>query len=208
MNVVVFPGLDGTSLLPREFATLANARVIEYPREVLSYDALAERAIAQMPERPVIIGESFGGAIAVLVAARLNAAALVLCNSFIVSPAPRALGLLPMMIPPEWLLAWLMTDGSREKAKMLRETINSLPREVLTSRLRMALSVDVRKALAATSMPLLDLRSRGDRIVGARNRSAVLRERPDAVTTTVDGPHALLFSEPAIAWEAIRHFIC
>ena len=214
MTFVIFPGLDGTSLLLREFAALADALVIEYPRdEVLSYDALATRAIAQMPEHPVIIGESFGGAIAVLVASRVSARALILVNSFIVPPLPRALAWLPIATllrvqPPESLLAWWLAGGSRERARLHREAVSSVSREVLASRIRMALSVDVRKELQSTTMPLLDLRSRGDRLVGARSREAVMNARPDATTADIDGPHALLFSEPQPAREAIRDFIC
>jgi pimeloyl-ACP methyl ester carboxylesterase len=213
MSVAILPGLDGTSLLLREFATLANARVIEYPRdEVLSYGALTDRAIAQLPERPVIIGESFGGAIAVRVAARVPAQALVLVNSFILPPLPRVLARLPIAAllriqSPELLLAWWL-DGSRERAHLHREAVNSVSREVLASRMRMALSVDVRRDLEATKMPLLDLRSRGDRLVGVRSRDAVMKARPDAVTATIAGPHALLFSEPAVSWDAVRRFIC
>ncbi|MEA2568056.1 MAG: pimeloyl-[acyl-carrier protein] methyl ester esterase [Acidobacteriota bacterium] len=207
MTFVIFPGLDGTSLLLREFTALADALVIEYPRdEVLSYDALAARASGQLPERPVIIGESFGGAIAVLVASRASAQALVLVNSFIVPPLPRALAWLPIATllriqPPESLLAWWIADGSRE-------AVSSVSREVLASRIRMALSVDVRKELESTTMPLFDLRSRGDRLVGTRSREHVIKARPDARTAVIDGPHALLFGEPAAAWDAIRRFIC
>jgi pimeloyl-ACP methyl ester carboxylesterase len=214
MTFVIFPGLDGTSLLLREFATLADALVIEYPRdEVLSYDALAMRATGQLPERPVIIGESFGGALAVLVASRVSARALVLVNSFILPPLPRALVWLPIATllrvpPPKFLLASWMVDGSRERARLHREAVRSVSREVLASRIRMALSVDVRKELESTTMPLLDLRSRGDRLVGARSREHVIEARPDARTADIDGPHALLFGEPAGAWDAIRRFIC
>jgi pimeloyl-ACP methyl ester carboxylesterase len=213
MTFVIFPGLDGTSLLLREFATLADALVIEYPRdEVLSYDALATRAMAQLPEHPVIVGESFGGAIAVLVASRVSARALVLVNSFILPPLPHALAWLPIATllrvqPPPSLLAWRM-DGSRERARLHRDAVNSVSREVLASRIRMALAVDVSSKLESTTMPLLDLRSRGDRLVGARSREAVIKARPDAATADIDGPHALLFGEPAAAWEAIRDFIC
>ncbi|MCU1228330.1 MAG: putative BioH protein [Acidobacteria bacterium] len=213
MSIVILPGLDGTSLLLREFATIADALVIEYPRdEVLSYDALTDHAIAQLPERPVIIGESFGGAIAVRVASRVSAQALVLVNAFILPPLPRVLARLPIAAllriqPPEVLLAWWL-DGSRERARLHREAVNSVSREVLASRIRMALSVDVRRELEATKMPLLDLRSRGDRLVDARSREAVIKARPDAITATIAGPHALLFSEPAAAWDAIRRFIC
>lgn len=200
MPIVILPGLDGTSLLLRDFTTLSGAHVIEYPREILSYDDLATYAAKHVPQGAILIGESFGGAIATLVASRVDAAALVLVNSFVVPPLPRVLARLPLATllrfdPPRWL----MDVGS---------AIRSVPREVLASRIRMALSVDVRREFAGTTMPLLDLRSRAARLVNLRRRRAVLRARPDARVVDIDGPHTLLFSNALGAWEAIRSALC
>jgi pimeloyl-ACP methyl ester carboxylesterase len=203
-TIAILPGLDGTSLLLREFAALANAIVVEYPRDrVMSYDELAAHAIAQLLERPILIGESFGGAIATLVASRIDAAALVLVNSFIVPPLPRVFGRFPFFIPPEWLLAYFL-GGKRGH----RAAIQSVRRDVLASRIRMVLNVDVRAALASTTMPLVDLRARGDRLVNHRSRRAVIAARPDAKLLEVDGPHALLFGNASAAWEAIARAVC
>ena len=203
-TIAILPGLDGTALLLREFDTLADATVIEYPRDrVMSYDELATHASERLPPRPILIGESFGGAIATLVASRIEVAALVLVNSFVVAPRPRIFARLPFFIPPEWILAWFLGGGKGHRA-----AIQSVRRDVLASRVRMALNVDVRAELAATRAPLIDLRSRGDRLVARRSREAVIAARPDAKLLEIDGPHALLFGNAAPAWESIRRAVC
>jgi pimeloyl-ACP methyl ester carboxylesterase len=210
MNLVLLPGLDGTSRLVADFCGLSGARVIEYPQREMTYPALADHAIALLPERPVLIAESFGGAIGVLIASRVPVEALVLCNSFVLPPLPRVLSWLPLATMarvnvPETILAALMTSGS--DARLVRGVVGELPPRVLGSRIRAALSVDVRRELATTRMPLLDLRSDRDRLVRRRARHAIVAARLDARTAETRGPHTVLTTEAAAAWEVIRAFL-
>jgi pimeloyl-ACP methyl ester carboxylesterase len=176
MNLVLLPGLDGTSRLVADFCGLSGARVIEYPQREMTYAALADHAIALLPERPVLIAESFGGAIGVLIASRVPVEALVLCNSFVLPPLPRVLSWLPLATMarvnvPETILAALMTSGS--DARLVRR----------------------------------DLRSDRDRLVRRRERHAIVAARPDARTAETRGPHTVLTTEAAAAWEVIRAFL-
>jgi len=126
----------------------------------------------------------------------------VLVNSFIVTPLPRVFARLPFFLPPEWLLTFFL-GGKRSH----RAAIQSVRRDVLGSRIRMALNVDVRAALASTTRRVFALRARGDRLVN-RSRRAVITARPDAKLLEVDGPHALLFGNALAAWEVISRAVC
>lgn len=97
-TLVLLPGLDGTGGL---FAPLLNVmpagvirRVISYPpSERLSYDALLGLIEGQLREEPgvVLVAESFSGPLALRYASEHlgRVRAVVLCASFVRSPAPR-----------------------------------------------------------------------------------------------------------------------
>ena len=76
-TLVVLPGLDGTGLLTTPLLDALTARgvpaqVLRYPQEgPQDYATLAARVRLQLPETPfVLLGESFAGPLAVLLAAQ------------------------------------------------------------------------------------------------------------------------------------------
>src|SRR5262245_59806871 len=117
-RIVVFPGLHGTDELagpllqqiPPKFCPL----VVQYPKiGPQTYDALLESVSRDIPrEEPMIlIAESFGGPLAIRYAAvnSDSVRGMVLSASFIQSPMPRWMGLLPIqtlfsMGHPPWAI--------------------------------------------------------------------------------------------------------
>ena len=88
---MLLPGLDGTGKLFANFLAVLpptiEARVIDYPTdEPLTYEQLELRVRAALPsDRPfVLLGESFGGPIAIRIAASPppGLAGLILCGTF------------------------------------------------------------------------------------------------------------------------------
>lgn len=214
MTLVVLPGLDGSGRLVREFARIADAHVITYPQDrVLSYRELADHVAAHLPRgRCTLIAESFAGPLAVHVVSRseVDVDCLAFCNSFVAPPLPRALRVLPLTTlariqAPDWILSILLggTDLRERRAAM-----GEAHARVLASRIRMALTEDVRAMLAATTLPVVDVRSHGDHFLPRKAaRRKVLAARPDATTADAVGPHALLFARPEEAWEVLRSAI-
>ena len=97
VTLVLLPGLDGTGLLfgPLVAALPAGLRaaVVRYPVDrSMGYAELAASAAEQLPqgERFVLVGESFGGPLAMILAAGRPAGlvGLVLCATFVTSPRP------------------------------------------------------------------------------------------------------------------------
>ena len=76
MEVVVLPGLDGTTVLLAPFLAALQGRgvpasAVGYPGDrPLDYDALEPLVRAQLPRTPfVLLGESFSGPLAIRIAA-------------------------------------------------------------------------------------------------------------------------------------------
>src|SRR5262249_21163064 len=97
VSLVLLPGMDGTGVLFQPFITSlgtgVNARTIRYPNEKqLDHAELASFARSTLPSgMPVVlVGESFSGPVAVLLAAESgwDVRAVVLCASFVRNPRP------------------------------------------------------------------------------------------------------------------------
>lgn len=90
--IVLLPGLHGTADLFEDFVRAApsgyDPRPLEYPvDERLGFRELGERLATSLPDEPfLLLGESFGGGVALHLAER--AAGLVLTATFASSPAP------------------------------------------------------------------------------------------------------------------------
>jgi pimeloyl-ACP methyl ester carboxylesterase len=110
----MLPGMDGTGDLfkpllescPEEF----EAVVLSYPRDRhADTEELVDLIRRHLPEdQAVLVAESFSGYLAIRVAATfpLKIKALILCNAFLRSPAPRLARLFPWSLmmrrkPPE-----------------------------------------------------------------------------------------------------------
>jgi pimeloyl-ACP methyl ester carboxylesterase len=218
---VLLPGLDGTGLLFRPFIQAAPSGwccdVIRYPdRSDWIYHDYAAFVLDHLPAgEHLLLGESFSGPVATLVAAgrRPGLLGMVLCCSFVLRPAWRGLRYLPWSWlldraePPVALAALL---GGRRMAGQVAESIAEagclVRAETRAARMREVLKVDVRGCLEGSDVPLLDLRGSQDRLVPSRCGRHVLRARPDAMVLRVAGPHLLLQVAPEACWRAIEAF--
>lgn len=218
---IVLPGLDGTGLLLQPFAAalraLGDVEIRRYPMHGPQDYASLAAAMAPPGAGDVLVAESFGGPLAIALAARSAQAprALVLCASFATAPRPRLrpwaplLRSLPSLRPLRRLAAALLFGrrSTTELNEALGQVLATVPPAVLRARLQAALSVDGTAPLRALRCPLLYLRANADRLVPAMAAAAIARLRPDAACVDLDAPHGMLQTVPQAAVEAIAQFL-
>lgn len=215
---VLLPGLHGTVDLFTRFVVAAPTgfplRCQPLPMEkARSYSELAEWVRDRLPPEPVVlIGESFSGPLALLVADQCpRVRGVVLIASFVEPPLPGFLAHAPAFLwnrsPPTALVSALLTGGDRMLAEEIRLTLATVSGVALASRAAAALNVDIRAELERYSRPLLYLRATGDRIVGARSAARVHTLKPSALVVPIEAPHMLLQCRPTEAWSHIKSFI-
>jgi len=203
MNVIVLPGLDGTGDLLVPFANVSGARIVSYPPDrELTFDEYVALAAREVDRDTILVAESFSGPVAVRIAAGKEVRALVLVSSFVTPPLPRLLRALPLATlariqAPDWLLSyWMLSPyATKESVRAFREAIGRVEPRVLASRMRIALSVDERETLKRITAPVLNLRGTRDRLVFTRP--------PAGELVRIEGPHALLYTQPLPAWNTI-----
>ncbi len=225
LTLVLLPGLDGTGLLftPLVAALPTSLRpiVLPYPVDrVMSYEELATAIEPQLPsDQPfVLLGESFGGPLAIMLAARRPAGlvGLVLCASFATSPRP-ALGPLLRPLANPWvfrLYPYYKRAGLRFSRRPAQgswaaaaEAVEQVRPEVIASRVRTVLSVDVREALRECPVPILYLQGAHDRVVTAANLRRILAVQPAVSVVTIETTHQILQRQPAECATAISRFV-
>jgi pimeloyl-[acyl-carrier protein] methyl ester esterase len=201
--------MDGTGGLLAEFMDILKpdieVQLISYPRDrPLGYEELVDLVLRELPKsgRFVLLGESFGGPLALLVAETRPAglAGVVLCASFATLPIPGVrllapfLRLAPVFLPPRPVLATLLLGrwSTTQLLDRLTSVLPSLSGAVLRRRLVSAIRVDARKAVAGLEVPVLCLRASQDRIVPFASASMVASLARDGRVVDIDGPHFLL----------------
>ncbi len=159
------PGLDGTGELFEPFVqalpTTLHPLVMRYPTdEVLDYVALLKRVLPQLPQEPyIMLGESFSGPLAILLAHRVphRPAGLIFCATFASSPRPvlsRWMDALPSLPSTQSISPWAMKQvalGRWAQPDLLyamgRELLH-VHADVMHSRLMGVHRADARQALA------------------------------------------------------------
>jgi pimeloyl-ACP methyl ester carboxylesterase len=222
-TLVLLPGMDGTGALFESFVAClpegVEAKVASYPvDEKLGYDALVERVLRELArdEPFALLGESFSGPVAVAVAARSTPVALILACSFVTNPRPALAPLAPLLAwlpaPGRWLdplasFALLGHHATPELRQALSRAMRAVAPDVLRHRAASVQGVDAGPALASVRCPVLYLRASEDRVVPPTCAAEVVRIRPDATVTVLDGPHCLLQTQPAAAADVITTFL-
>lgn len=213
--------MHGSTVLFDDFIAAAPAGaeidVVPLPAERLDYPTLATRfaSTLHLTAETVLIAESFSGPLAIMLAARHLAGALILCNTFAVHPYTRALGFLPLELlararTPDIIIRHYIVgpNASDNLVNQVRAAITSVPAGIFGFRAHQALRVDVSAQMAQCKLPILYLRGTADHLV----RQKSVREIVDAATVPVSvaylaGPHLLLKTAPHEAWHAINEFL-
>lgn len=224
-SLVLLPGLDGTGELFRpllaELPDWIHPVVVSYPRErALGYAQLLSLAAGSLPtDGPfVILGESFSGPLAVMLAATKPAGlrGVILCASFVKKPfriLPAWFGLLCVgpafrLWPAMLRLRSLPMRGElRGLLPLALAAIRSVRPEVVAARVRALLKVDARAQLQTLPFPLLYLQALRDPLIRRHNAEEIKRIRPDASLAQIDTRHFLLQLEPKRAAAAIASFL-
>jgi pimeloyl-[acyl-carrier protein] methyl ester esterase len=223
LRIVLLPGLHGTDELAGPLlSTIPSAyrpTVIAYPKAgPHDYDSLLHVASEKMPgpEPALLIAESFSGPLAIRYAAAnpSRVRGVVLSASFVLNPAPRWLGRLPLktiflLRPPLFPIRMTLTNGHDDPAlpRLIRQVALNVGRELIASRLRAVLSLDCRADLARYTGILLYLSARRDRLVRTKSLKLIQQIRPDVRVQEIDAPHLILQTRPQDAWRAIEQFI-
>ena len=221
-TVVLLPGMDGSGTLFGDFKTALAAKtlIVSYPKDQpLGYEqleALVQRALPAS-EPYILLGESFSGPIAIALAAKgvPGLRGVILVCTFARLRPPRAPTFLHALFErlPFWKLPVALGarglfgrfDSSEMRANLMR-AIEGVSPDVWRSRMRSVLNVDVTPQLERVGVPILYLRASHDRVVPAKAVALISRINPRVRVVTIDGPHALLQSNPVACATAVRAF--
>ena len=221
---MLLPGLDGTEIFFGPLLALLpswiDPVVVTYPATgPNAYDDLAtivDQAVDGLADF-VILGWSFGGPLALMVAARRpsQVSGVVLCGSFVTPPHPmlipfrfavtapviatvRAIRRTRLLIP-----GWATAELRAAKA-MTRKRVNS---RALAARARAALGVDARRLLAECRSRVIYLVATSDEVISRASLAEVLANAPDTQVAEIDGPHLALFTNPVQSAARIADFL-
>lgn len=204
---VLLPGLDGsgTFFTPLLEALRGKAETVAltYPEHgPQSYSALTDHLKRQMPENNyVIIAESFGGPLAILLAAQaeVKPRGLILAASFARNPFPLFGGLfgsaLPGLLNDKALPVMeqvLLRPGDHALTWQVFQTVSKLNPDVLRDRIKAVTTCDVTKQLAQLDMPILYLQGTEDKLVSAAHGVLVASKGKHVTMAKVPTPHFVL----------------
>ena len=225
MKIVLLPGLDGTGVLFRPFIEHLPAEltpsVVSYPSDKqLSYSDLLSIVLESLPrEEPfVLLGESFGGPLALMAAATRprGLTAVVLSATFVQNPTLlRFPWLAPIVRPFAFrrysqftaVKALLGQYSTPELRALTKEAIGAVRPEVIAHRVRSVVKVNVEKELVECPVPILYLRGSRDLVVPRRNAREIQKLLPSVRVSTMNAPHMILQTQPAASVEAISDFL-
>lgn len=223
--LVMLPGLDGTGRLLERFANAPPAgvepKVLAYPPDrILGYGALEELVRRELPaDRPfALLGESFGGPLALRVAAARppGLRAVIVSSSFHRRPAAGWLRALRPLAPAFFNLPLpahavrLLLGGGDAPAEVVREVqaaVASVKGRVMAARAAEALAVDASEAVRGLDVPLLFLGGTEDRLLRTALPIELRLLRPDAEIRMIPAPHLLLLRRPREAAREIEGFL-
>jgi pimeloyl-ACP methyl ester carboxylesterase len=222
-KLILLPGLHGTCALMADFRNAlghdVEAQAIDYPRDQrLDHAQLAALVRPRLPVgKPfVLLGESFSGPVALLLAAQRppGLRGVVLSTSFAANPRPglARFAKYATAVPPSafpvgvfeyFLLGRWATPKLREA---FQRVLAEVKPDVLAARLVACLSVDVRATLPKIDVPILYLRGTRDRLVPASAAGLVVAGAKNVHVVDFEAPHCLLQAIPAQAAKAVLEF--
>ncbi|MBV9669311.1 MAG: alpha/beta hydrolase [Acidobacteriales bacterium] len=208
--LILVPGMDGTgNLFYQQIPSLAqHYRVITYALrgsairlETLGDDLEYVARSTSDKGKPIILGESFGGAVALSLALRHPemVKGLVMVNSFAYAPSRKSLrlALLGLHAIPQRAMSLVrhMTASRLHSPNRNRETLRmflahtaDVSKDVYRKRLRMLREYDVRNRINEISIPTLFLAADSDRVVRSLEQARWMASRmPNATVKVLEG---------------------
>lgn len=200
----LLPGMDGTGrLYARLLRALAergvrSPRVFSYDARASSYEALLE-ALPRPARATVVVGESFGGPLALRLASRDPelVSSVVLVASF-VRPPRSLLRLAAALVrraptPPAVALRAAMIGRDADEALVgeVRAAIEATPRETIARRLEVLAALDATPDARALVAPLRVVVATHDRLVSEPRATEAARLARTAEVVRIEGPHLL-----------------
>jgi pimeloyl-ACP methyl ester carboxylesterase len=224
LPVLLLPGLDGSAQLFKRFQAVATGaldfRPVPYPRDrFLDYPELEMLVRGRFPRGPfAILGESFGGPLALRLAAGAprGLVGVVLVATFHRRPArpviarvsPLAPAFFRLPLPPHVVRLLLGGgDAPQDLVEEVRAAVATVPARVMASRARAALSVDASDALRSCPVPLLFLGGKHDRLLRREIPAEIRALHPGAEIRMLDTPHLVLQRRPEEAMRIVEEFL-
>jgi pimeloyl-ACP methyl ester carboxylesterase len=224
LTLVLLPGLDGTGIMLEPFAEQLPAEwepvIVRYPPDrCLGYDELVPRVRSLLPAgRPfLLVGESFGGPLAIRLAAEKPAGlcGLVLCATFATSSAPWLPPFCYGLVRPSTVFAWQVAGRfaqrlrgmcPKEVRRLFNRVRHQVSIDVLAHRVRETVAVNVTEELQQIAVPMLYLVAERDHVVPHRCLKQILHCRPDVEVCTIDAAHWILQTHAAEVVTRLRPF--
>lgn len=225
MKLILMPGMDGTgelfAPLLRALGNSIEATVVRYPlNEPLGYSDLLPRVRAELPKSGpfVLLGESFSGPLAIMLAAEAppGLRGVILCASFATNPIPWVPRFVRPLVQPVFfrimprfaqVKALLGRYATPELRALLLKANAAVSPSVMAARARAILAVDVLAQFKACPYPTLYLRGQRDRVVRKRVLNGLLAVRPSLQVVMLPAPHLVLQVAPEESAEAIHAFV-
>lgn len=166
--------------------------------------------------RPVLVGHSMGGAIALSAALELpeTLAGLVLVGTSDHLPVnPTLLGMLTKdetyREAVDLIISWSFSPSADPRMlELTRKRMLEIPRQVLFSDLRACERFDVQGRLGEIRLPTLVICGADDRMTPERNVRRLTHGIPDSRFTLIQGAgHMAMLEQPAALDEAIQDFL-
>jgi pimeloyl-ACP methyl ester carboxylesterase len=224
-KLVLLPGMDGSGELFRGLAGVLpeglETETLWYPADrYLTYGELAGTLRGAIPvdEPFVLVAESYGAPLAILIAALEppNLKGIVLCAGFATSPVRgwrRTLiwDLAPLfshVTMPGLVARYLMVgqEAPRALVELVTGALSWLTPKVWSGRVREMLNTEARAELALVKIPVLYLQPTKDRLVDPACLGEMQAVKPGR-TVMIDSPHLLLQCEAKISAEVIAGFV-
>lgn len=219
-RLALLPGLDGSGRLFGPFidcvSDFLDTTPLAYPPDrPWGYDDLLPFVLERLPpDSSIVLGESFSGPLAVMLAAAApeRVAGIILVSSFTHLPIPRVAAALARLAPASRCPAGAvlaLTSRSTPPAmrnELLRQ-VRSLSPQLVERRLRAVFETDTAKILAGLTCPVLAVHGRDDRLVPLWWAKRDLGRIRTVAFRIVEGPHMLLQTSPGAVAAEIADWI-
>ena len=224
-TLVLLPGFDGSgrlfSPLHKELSDSVNTIVLSYPSDkVMTYYDLCHYLKDELPDSPyVILGESFGGPLTLMLSkyANENLKGIILCVSFVKNPQVLFSKFIRPFLKPKHLqketpavyIKTMLTNGvaNVKLIKNIQAATRELTRDVYFYRLREIADVDVTNILEKCELPILYLRAKKDRLVYESSMKWIQEKGKNVTVDYFDAPHMLLQTQPKQSAMVIQKFL-